>query len=304
MIFDDLLEEKAKIIVPEFKKLFFDALQRQTHEGDLLLVEINGFYNPEVYKWTNIPDKNPYMIGFGKDGHSDMMHQRFINDYRRNNIAKETYPEYLKKFEFSEERIQETRLLEEKESMQIQLQMLIYLKIWESDLFIKRLYQITNLINGEDYDWHFKIKGYNREKEISTGTRETIIRKKVRDRLKSLYPGIASAISNAYKTQIRNAIAHSTYFCVGRHIHLTNYDEGDPSSQIEVLSFDDWNSLFHDTIVLYNQMIGLSIWTDNFYAKVAEKHDLQMQIRVSRKDPEEKIVYTMLTYRPYFHDWH
>jgi hypothetical protein len=303
MLFSDLLESKAKIIAPEFMKLFKDAMDNQTHDGDLLLIEVNGSYDPEVYKWTNFPNENPYRIGSGHEGHADFCHYKFINDYRTNNISPIPYTDYIKKFDFSAERLNEIRALEDLESLTIQSEMLVYLKIWEADLFIKKMYQIANLVNGLEYDWHFRIKSYNRDNQPATGTRENIIRNQIRDRLKVIYPGIGDAIANAYKTQIRNAIAHSTYYMNGRYIHLTNHNEEDPYSQIKVLSFDEWNSLFHDTMVIYNQLIGFSNWISNLYSAIAKENNLLVQIRVSRKHPEERVVYSMLKYRPEFNDW-
>lgn len=303
MLFTDLLNEKTKVLQPEFEKLFSEILDKQTHEGDLLMVYVNGFHNPDVYKWTNIPDKNPYMIGFGLEGHSDIWHYKFIHQYRISNLNSEPYEAYLKQFEFDPERIAELRKLEELEAMSIQLEMLIYLKIWEADLFIKRFYQLALLVNGEPYDWHFRIEGHNRDKKSSTGKRAVIIREKIRDRLIEAFPAIGNAIKNAYKTQIRNAIAHSTYFFSGRHIHLGNSDEDDPHSQIEVLPFDDWNSLFHDTMVIYNQMIGFIEAINDFYAKVASENNDLFPVRISRIDPEVKTEYVYLKYRAAFRDW-
>lgn len=72
MLFKDILNSKTEKLQPEFDKLFDDILNKQTHDGDLLLCRVNGFYNPEVYSWTNIEEKlSPYMIGPNKEGHSD-----------------------------------------------------------------------------------------------------------------------------------------------------------------------------------------------------------------------------------------
>ncbi|SJZ84831.1 hypothetical protein [Sediminibacterium ginsengisoli] len=254
MLFEDLLEDKLKVLTPEFVQLFKDAALKQTHEGDLLLVEVDGgFMQGFSHQEDDLVGKL-YSIGSGHEGHSDRCHNRFIDDYLIKNSSKKSYKDYLKAFEFSEDRIKEIYALEEEEARGVQVEMLIYLKIWEADLFIKRLYQITNIANGIDYDWHFRIKGYNRDKSQNTGTRETIIREKIRDRLKQNYPVIGQAITNAYRTQIRNAIAHSTYYLNNRHIHLTNYKKEDPNSQIEVLSLEEWYDLFHDTITIYNQL--------------------------------------------------
>ena len=67
MLFQNLLNKKYRQLKPAFDRLFELAFNNQTHLGDLLLVHQNGFYNPEVYEWDNIPEKlSPYMMDLGK----------------------------------------------------------------------------------------------------------------------------------------------------------------------------------------------------------------------------------------------
>jgi hypothetical protein len=197
----------------------------------------------------------------------------------------------------------EIRELETKEALSITIEMLVYLKIWEADLFIKKFYQITNLSLGLPYDWHFKISESNRDNN-ATGKREELIRNKIRDRLQSNYPAIYSAMKNAYKTQIRNAIAHSRYFCTGRHIHLTNYIKEDSASQIQVLPFNDWVEIFHDTMAIYNQLIGFCNRIDTYYSSQIKEPNDTVEVRLNRKEPEEKTQFIKLLYRKEFNDWY
>lgn len=303
MLFIDKLNIKTQELQPEFEKLFRDILNNQTHEGDLLLVRINGFYHPEAHNWDNVENKSPYMIGLNDEGHSDLLHYKFIDDYRKKSISNLNYDEYLAKHIWSDENAKAIKDLTEEEGMSIQLEMLVYLKIWEADLFIKKLYQLVNLSLGEPYDWHFKIKESNRNQEPTTGKREEIIRKKIRDKIKSIYPKLYSAIENAYKTQVRNSIAHSTYYFAGRYIHLGNYIKDDMHSQLQVLSFNDWIDMFHDTIVIYNQLIGFTNGIDALYSKVAYDNNLLFQVRLHKQDPIDAVEYYMLKYRPEFNDW-
>lgn len=303
MLFTDILNKKTEELQPEFDKLFKDILDNQTHDGDLLLTRVNGFYYPEANNWDNTLIKNPYMIGPNTEGHSDHWHYKFIHNYRQTSVSSLSYTEYIQKFEWSEEKAKEIDALTENESTSIQLEMLIYIKIWEADLFIKKLYQLTNLSNGEPYDWHFKIKESNRDSSPSTGKRDDIIRNKIRDRLKDKYPNISSAIKNAYKTQIRNSIAHSNYYFIGRYIHPCNYIKSDPASQIQVLPFNEWVDMFHDTMVIYNQLIRFTHLIDNLYSKAANDNNLLFEVRLNRIDPVQKTEYYLLKYRPEFNDW-
>jgi hypothetical protein len=73
-----------------------------------------------------------------------------------------------------EERQKEIDELTKIESYSIQMEMLIYLKIWEADLFIKKMYQLVRLNEGQAYDWHFGISESNLANG-KTGNRDIII---------------------------------------------------------------------------------------------------------------------------------
>lgn len=301
MLFSEILNKKGKQLAPEFEKLFDMVLENQTHDCDLLLTYINGFYNPEVYKWDNLDEKvSPYMIGLSYEGHSDRTHYNFIHNYTASAIAQITHQDYLKEIEYSEE----NRMgIEEKigfESMTIQLEMLIYLKIWEADTFIKRFYQLARLINHEPYDWHFKLAESNRN-DKATGTRQDIIRLKIRDRFKEKLPVLYDAFKIAYNTQIRNSIAHSKYSVLNRVIYLNNKIEKDPAAQLFGQSYDEWIDRFHTTMAIYNEQIGFFKKVNKFYGAVAEHHENMLQIRVSKKELVEELRF--VEYRLDFKNW-
>jgi hypothetical protein len=227
------------------------------------------------------------MIGPNHDGLSESTHYRFIDNYRHSALLKETYPEYVRQFIYTEERSKEIEHLTEIEEMSIQLEMLIYLKIWESDAFIRRLYQVARLVHKENYDWHFVIKELkNGQEKNLTGTRDEIIRVKFRDRMQSDFPAIYQLTKRAFITQIRNAIAHSQYSMFGGHIQLNNYNRDDEYSKMKALSFKDWTEMFHDTIELYNEMIGFKNRIDAFYAEQVKQTNDEIEIRMS--DHENK----------------
>ncbi|MFC4231567.1 hypothetical protein ACFOW1_06685 [Parasediminibacterium paludis] len=91
MLFTDIFNKKTQELQPEFDKLFKDILENQTHDGDLLLMRVNGFYYPEANNWDNTLFKNPYMIGPNTEGHSDYWHYRFIHNYRQNSTSSLTF---------------------------------------------------------------------------------------------------------------------------------------------------------------------------------------------------------------------
>lgn len=301
MLFKDILEVKGQVIMSEIERLFNLALKNQVHEGDLLLLLVNGWYNEDSVQFkTNDGKKfSPYVIGPGGEGHSAQAHYKFIHQYRTGYIHDLDFSEYLKLFEFSPERKDEIDKLIDTEEITVQLEMLIYLKIWEADLTIKKLYQLTRVLCGEDYEWHFKVSESGRD-TTSVGTRQEVIRKLVRDKIKPKSLIIHDAIQGAYKTQIRNSIAHSNYSFLGRNIHPNNFVKADKAPQLRFLSFDDWVDMFHTTLMLHNALTGLDNMIRQHYAKLAEQGK---NLEVKIIEPATRQYTMQVEYRPEWEDF-
>lgn len=297
MLFQDILDDKYNTLHPHFETLYQTILKNQTHDGDLLLVCVNAFYNPEVHTWTNISEKSsPYMFGPNQEGHSEHTHQRFIGNYIKNNIYEGRYSEYLDNIEKAN--IKETDHLIFEESISIQTEMLIYLKIWESDMFIKKFYQLANLLQGNQYDWYFQIKTANQ-----AGSRSKIIREQIRDNFQENLPLLYDSLKKSYRPQIRNAIAHSQYSIPGKYINLNNYDKNDPYSQIRSISLKEWTEIFHETIAIYTLYNEFISCTNRNYGVIALMNNGIFPIRINRKDPVIEEQYLPLYYREIFEDW-
>lgn len=297
MLFQDILNSKYNNLYPQFEALYQSILKNQSHEGDLLLVCVNAFYNPEVHNWNNIPEKlSPYMLGPNEEGHSEYTHNRYTGHYIKNNISKKTYNEYLEEIEKSDTK--ETKRLNFEKSISIQTEMLIYVKIWESDMFIKKFHQLANLLQGEPYDWHFKIETANQ-----TGSRSKIIREGIRDKFKKELSELYNSFKNSYSPQIRNAIAHSQYSIQGNYINLNNYKKDDQYNQIRSISFEEWIDRFHETLTiytLYNEFISNA---NRNYGFIAIGNEGKFPIKINRKDPIVEEQYLPLYYREVFEDW-
>lgn len=302
MIFKDKLEDISNKITPEFKKLINLAWLNQTYYSDLLLIHINGFYESDIIKWNagNSIKLNPHVIGPGKEGHSEITHYEFINKYRQSFIYDKPYTEYLREVDRSIEKPQRIETLVDIEETTIQIEMLIYLKFWEADLIIKKLYQLARLINKENYDWYFKILESSRDK-TATGTRQEIIRNKIRDKIKPYSETIYQLIKKTYISQLRNAIAHSKYSFLGRNIHLNNYIKSDPASQLGSISFDDWVDIFHSTLVLHNEYLDMNNFINKLYGEIASENDNTLTVRIIEKNNKE---YKLpVEYRYKWKDW-
>lgn len=302
MLFVDVLEKIEQELRPEFNRLIETAFSRQTHIGDLLIWYNNGFYDETTLNFKPADGKvyNPHLIGPGEIGHSEYAHYRFIDQYRRAYLYKLPLSEYLPLLEYTPERRKEIEDLHEFEETTINLEMLVYLKFWEADSIIKKFYELARIVNSEHYDWYFKIDESNRDK-TSTGVRHEIIRKKIRDRFQNEFPIIYNAFKTAYKSQIRNAIAHSKYSFQQRNIHIHNYIAEDKFSQIKSVSFDEWIDLFHITTVIHNEYINIGNFVRDEYANLALKNNNILPVRITEISGKQ---YELLVkYRPEFQDW-
>lgn len=112
---------------------------------------------------------------------------------------------------------------------------------------------------------------------------------------------LADSLTVAYKTQIRNSIAHSNYSIMSRNIHPNNYVAKDKAAQIQNLPFDEWIEMFHFTLALYNELIGLGNKIRSHYAGVASTQENRIEVLVP--DKLGNLRPTIIMYRPEFNDF-
>jgi len=287
MIFIDLIKKFSNELHPEFQEILTLGFTNQFHPSDMLLWKINGFYDDYLadMKPNEKTKLNPHVIGPGIEGHSEQTHYDFINQYRHSNFSEYNFTEYLKKVKYDPEKKEEIDKLISFESISIQIEMLIYLKIWEADLMIKKLYELTRILNGEPYDWYFRVAESSRDKN-STGTRQEIIRKLIRDKLDKRSDFLKDWITSIYKTQIRNSIAHSNYSIIGRNINLNNYIGNDQAAQLHNIEFDEWHNIFHKLLILHNEYIWLGNTINDIYAE-RYLNDEKIEILITEKNGKQ-----------------
>ena len=305
MIFKDIVSYKKAKLSAEFDRLIEYAWKNQSHVGNLLLLYVNGFYrdkNPEISKLNN-EKYTPYTIGRGFEKESEYVHYNFIHKYRTTNVHPQNHSEYIQQFDqkLGDRRfIDRNRALIEIEGTSIQIEMLIYLKFWEADMIIKKLYQFVRILQGQDYDWHFKLSPSNRSEKV-TGARHKIVRLKIRDPLKEISPILYELISESYITQIRNSIAHSNYSFSNRGIFLNNYIDKDPKAQLIGISFDEWVNIFHNTLVLHNEYNRMNNYIHKLYSRFAIENQMEVPILITEKDGTQ--IEKILQYRKKQDDW-
>lgn len=297
MLFNKILNEKDKILSPNFDELFNLAIKNQTHPGDLLLVMENAVLGSDEDPNNPANLRLYYNIGSDIEGHCEGTNHDFIREYvmGHENIS---YEDYLKLHEYSAERSKEIDQIAHQEAITIQVEMLIYLKIWEGETFLKKWYELCMLINAEDYDWHFKIKSPGRSDQGSLPRYKAF--NYVKDTLKDKIPQLYGSFLKCHRSQIRNAIAHSQYAILGRNILLNNKNKDD---DVGGISFNEWIDIFHETIILFELYLKFFDRVKEYYFELSTPFNLKREIRVNRKFPSENSFLTVLHSREHFKDW-
>ncbi len=133
----------------------------------------------------------------------------------------------------------------------IHVELMIYCHIWESKPFLKKLYRLAHILNGEDYSWNVKIPSMSKHDFIRNDIRETF---------KNNNSSLSIIIKNGFHTSLRNAFAHSEFsfdtINNNRKIILDTYTGQD--WDIPEISFDDWSRRFIYSALLSYYMLDLT----------------------------------------------
>jgi hypothetical protein len=231
-------------------ELFKTAFTNQMHENDLVLVLINGTknnYPEETLKRLKITN---YQIGH------DIVHFRystFIDFFNQYKMIRD---------EEDYEDIENKQLFHE---TMIQMQLLSYMKFWETDLILKRLLNLSRLCQKKEYLWDIKQKELN--------NRRKLVKDEIQEPIQTLCPKFYAFIDDVYSRQLRNAIAHSQYYIIFDEISLTNMDENQ-YYHLNNISYSRWDEIFTKIILMHNHMISNLNKYHSFYVKkVKEKHN-------------------------------
>jgi len=247
MLFKETLDRLRPEVEAAVNELF-DAIQRnQSHPQDLLLTRIGRYDGPGMTGYK------PFGPGEGSwEREAENTQYEFYDFYRR---QYETAP----RVEFFKNALADEQLLKSV-GLSMQLELMIYLRFWETDRLLTKLYHYTQLALGTPYNWQYRI-----DPDMK---RHKLIREDIRDPLQTICPTYYALLKRMYRSQIRNAVAHSQYYITGHHIGFNNYKAG-TYSDLTQKPFDWWEAIFHTVILFYNELI---------------RHDQQLNDRAKRQD--------------------
>ena len=299
MLFKEILDQKFENLEPIFDTLFNLVLKNQAHSGDLLLVRENGFLSEASDPNDSDKIKLFYNIGEGLDFHCETTCHNYIKNYISETLNMK-YEDYKQLHIYTEERSNEIDRILGEEVMSIQTEMMIYLKIWEGENFLKKMYQLSRLIDGRAYDWHLSIRFGKRGPSGSLEKHEIL--KEIKKSFKTHIPNLFDSFSYCHRPQLRNAIAHSQYAMLGRTILLNNHIEGKSGHQHDV-SFDEWVQIFHESLILFTLYEMLLKRIRQYYYDLTKPFRLKKEVRVTRLYPMPATFPIVLYSRDVFQDW-
>jgi hypothetical protein len=125
------------------------------------------------------------------------------------------------------------------------MELMVYSHIWESDPFLKKLFRLAKIFNGDPYPWQVNIPAMGKH---------NFVRNEIRDVFRQQGHGLNQVITNGFHSSIRNAFAHSQYSFDenGRRIWFDNYNG--EVWELENIGYDDWSSRF-----VYSALLGYYI---------------------------------------------
>jgi hypothetical protein len=299
MLFNDILNQKYDAFKPLFDQLFELAISNQTHSGDLLLAMEHASLRDEPDYDDGGKMKMFYRIGTDMDYHCETANHDFIKHYIKGTVGM-PFADYRELHENPEKRPEEIDLILAEETTTIQVEMLIYLKIWEGETFLKKMYQVSRLISGLDYDWHLAL-GYGSNKSPGEMERWEILRGLKQNLLENL-PDLHAVIERNHRSQLRNAIAHSQYAMLNRYIMLNNYKAGKAGHR-HGLDFNEWVDVFHETLTIFTLYEMLFNRIREHYYQESLPFNKKKEVRVNRLYPNTASFLSVLHRREYFKDW-
>ena len=196
--------------------------------GSFVLFLARGDYNHlfDGDRFANLdPKPSPYCLDFMPDTYRDETRNKFYVRYHNRRYKNDNF-----KYD-GDEGIDD-----------LCIEMMIYSHTWESVVFIKDLYRLSNIVSGKDfYDWDvnkYDFHGYS----IITETR---------DRFMVPCPLLYKIINESYSGYIRDSFAHMQYNIDedSRIIELYNKKVKD-DLDLSRLKFDDFQTKFLYTVEL------------------------------------------------------
>lgn len=248
---------------------------RAINQADYVLFLADGeYYKEHEYNDSGL---NPHVIGNMMDKYKDSSRFKFLAQFL--NAA----------YSFTD-----TKDSTDDNEYMIHLELMVYTHIWEAKPFLKKLYRLAHLWNGEQYAW---------DVSIPDTSKHDFIRTKIRGIFEDKKSPLFQVIKNGFHTSLRNAFAHSEYHFDTmngrRRIILDNYKGA--QWEMKEISFDDWSRRFVYSTLLSYYLFDLtnkhsiniieSTGTDRFLIKLPSKINDTNLVWIKYEKPINRFIF-------------
>jgi hypothetical protein len=196
MVYKELLHQYAPEVDYAAQQLFDATYQNQKSSSDLLLVLLHDHKDGRGPEFKKVHNLSPYKFG---PAYADYFQYTFYEFFRNYRIETKSRAKFLALLEHPDRELRDKMLVAER--IHINLELLIYLKFWASDMILRQLFNLANLARGEHYVWEFE----------PSYKRSTFIRESSSNRSKT-YVRNSLLAEDVYSTHILNFIVRPQYF--------------------------------------------------------------------------------------------
>lgn len=212
-------------------QLTFDSLKKDSPENYVLFLA-DGEYVKD-YENTTIK-LNPFVIDRRMDRYKDETRLTFLSNF-------------LSVFYSFSSTLQST----DDSKQRIHIELMIYTHIWESKPFLKRLFRLAHISNGEEYYWNVTVPDM---------TKYEFIRDKIITVFNEKNNELGKIIKKGFHSSLRNSFAHSEFsfdtMNGNKRIWLDTYKGA--KWDIREISFDDWSKRFVYSALLSYHLLSLT----------------------------------------------
>ena len=212
------LEKEVKTIICRT----LDAMKAKSPSDFVLLLA-----RADYHEWLDRDnlELTPYIIDDGRGIMMDITRQTFLVKYING------YIDML---------ISNQKESDEDREYELNIQMMMYSHIWESELFLKQLERIALVLNGKGYLWERKFGDKLKKGQY--------IKDCIMDRFKNVDKDMYNLLVSCYSKGLRNDFAHSTY-----HIQMeseTIYSHHNGLFAGNPVKIYDWEEIFLKSVML------------------------------------------------------
>lgn len=200
-----------------------DAVRDRSFSDYVLLISRAGYQVEN--EGTSL---SPYVLSSQLEIYQDITRERFLIKYLN------SYVNLLKDDVFINGDLREFNL---------NIQMMIYAQVWESHRLLKTLQRIGGILTGNPYDWKIPFEYLDKNGKLKPYVKSKVMEDRILKRLDKGCVDLAKFIRNNYDSNLRNDIAHASYYI---RIENNTIFSLDSERYLEKREIDiyDWEQMF------------------------------------------------------------